>query len=58
MSRDDFRTIGHELVDRIAEHLATLPGGRLRATSRLRRFVGRSAVTNLFPMGALTRAWH
>jgi len=25
MSRDEFRKIGHELVDRIAEHLATLP---------------------------------
>ncbi|HEY3042521.1 MAG TPA: aminotransferase class V-fold PLP-dependent enzyme [Vicinamibacterales bacterium] len=25
MSGDDFRLIGHELVDRIAEHLATLP---------------------------------
>jgi aromatic-L-amino-acid/L-tryptophan decarboxylase len=25
MSRDDFQRVGHELVDRIAEHLATLP---------------------------------
>src|SRR5258705_1795710 len=43
MSRDDFRTIGHELVDRIAEHLATLPGQpvtRDESPSEVRRALG------------------
>ena len=43
MSRDDFRTIGHELVDRIAEHLATLPGRpvtRDESPSEVRRAIG------------------
>jgi len=43
MSRDDFRTIGHELVDRIAEQLATLPGRpvtRDESPSEVRRALG------------------
>jgi len=43
MSRDDFRTIGHELVDRIAEHLETLPERpvtRDESPSEVRRALG------------------
>src|SRR5438477_6609617 len=43
MSRDDFRTIGHELVDRIAELLATLPERpvtRDESPSEVRRALG------------------
>jgi glutamate/tyrosine decarboxylase-like PLP-dependent enzyme len=43
MSQDDFRKIGHELVDRIAEHLATLPGRRVtrdEPPSEVRRALG------------------
>jgi glutamate/tyrosine decarboxylase-like PLP-dependent enzyme len=29
ISAADFRVLGHELVDRIADHLASLPGGRV-----------------------------
>jgi aromatic-L-amino-acid/L-tryptophan decarboxylase len=46
MSRDDFRKIGHELVDRIAEHLATLPGRpvtRDESPSEVRRALGSDA---------------
>jgi glutamate/tyrosine decarboxylase-like PLP-dependent enzyme len=43
MSRDDFRKIGHELVDRIAEHLATLPDRPVtpdESPSEVRRTLG------------------
>ena len=46
MSRDDFKKIGHELVDRIAEHLATLPGRpvtRDESPSEVRRALGSDA---------------
>ena len=46
MSRDDFKKIGHELVDRIAEHLATLPGRPVtpgESPAEVRRALGSDA---------------
>jgi len=46
MSRDDFQKLGHELVDRIAEHLATLPARPVtpaESPSAVRRALGSDA---------------
>jgi len=46
MSRDDFRKLGHELVDRIAEHLETLPARPVtpaESPSAVRRALGSDA---------------
>ena len=62
MSREDFRKIGHELVDRIAEHLATLPGRpvtRDESPSEVRRALGSDAPlpdAGIDPGMALTEA--
>jgi len=62
MSRDDFRKIGHELVDRIAEHLSTMPGRpvtRDESPSEVRRALGSDAPlpdAGIDPGMALTEA--
>jgi len=45
---DDFRRLGHDLIDRIAEHLESLPDGAITAgdaPSRIRELLGQSGLS-------------